>query len=227
MPCPRNLADRYDCFPETGGLPDLDWLREGIDSGQIGAFHEMMFNYDGTPPDSPKMAPFWELAASSGIPVGVHTWSGPPPGRSIRANPNCCPDYDGEMGNPAKLRTILDRHPDLKIWLQHVGSDGNRNPELWDETLSLLADYPNVYVEMSITNSLLPFDLYESGLTRLIDAGFEDRIMLGTDNVSLDTILDRLNRIESLSDEQRSAILYDNAARFLNLDDKTRRQHHE
>ena len=227
MPCPQNLADRYDCFPKTSGLPDLNWLKERIESGQIGAFHEMMFNYDGTPPDSPKMAPFWALAASSGIPVGVHTWSGPPPGRSIRANPNCCPDYDGEMGNPEKLRSILDRHPDLKIWLQHVGSDGNRNPELWDETLSLLKDYPSVYVEMSITNSMLPIDIYERGLTRLINAGFEDRIMLGTDNVSLDLILDRLHQLESLTDAQRSAILYDNAARFLDLDDKTRHEHHQ
>jgi len=226
MPCPRNLAQRYDCFPETDGIPDLDWLRESVESGTIGAFHEMMFNYDGTAPDSSKMAPFWALAEEFGIPVGVHTWSGPPPGRSIRANPDCCPDYDGDMGNPKRLRSVLDRHPDLKIWLQHVGSDGNQIPELWDETLSLLASYPNVYVDLSITNSVLPLEDYEGGLMRLIDAGFGDRIMLGTDNVPLALILERLDQIDGLTEKQRSAILYDNAASFLDLDRETRRQHH-
>ncbi|MCR9225066.1 MAG: amidohydrolase family protein [Hyphomonas sp.] len=226
MPCPRNLAERYDCFPETDGLPDISWLRESVESGLIGAFHEMMFNYDGTPPDSPKMAPYWALAAEFGVPVGVHAWSGPPPGRSIRANPNCCPDYDGDMGNPKHLRTVLQRHPGLKIWLQHVGSDGNVSPELWDETLSLLSDFPNVYLDMSITNSLLPVEAYEAGLVRLVDAGFGDRIMLGSDNVPLALILGRLSELEGVSDLQRSAILYDNAADFLELDGETRREHH-
>lgn len=226
MTCPENLAQRFDCFPETEGLPDASWLRESLESGLIGAFHELMFNYDGTPPDSPKMAPYWALAAEYGAPVGVHTWSGPPPGRSIRANPNCCPDYDGDMGNPKRLRAVLQRHPDLKIWLQHVGSDGDASPELWDETLSLLSDFPNVYLDMSITNSLLPAEAYEAGLVRLIDAGFGDRIMLGSDNVPLALILGRLSEIEGISDLQRSAILYDNAADFLELDGETRRKHH-
>ncbi len=227
MPCPQDLAARFDCFPETAGLPDLDWLRESIQSGLIGAFHEMMFNYDGTPPDSPKMAPYWALAEELGVPVGVHSWSGPPPGRSIRANPDCCPNYDGEMGNPEALRAVLDRHPDLKIWLQHVGSDGNRMPELWTQTLDLLASYPNVYVDLSITNSMLPIAAYEDGLSRLIEAGFANRIMLGSDNVPLELILSRMNKIEGLSDEQRAAIRYENAAKFLNLDLATRRKHRQ
>lgn len=225
MPCPQNLDQRYSCFPETAGLPDIEWLRNSIQSGEIGALHEMMFNYDGTLPDSPKMAPYWALAEELGVPVGVHSWSGPPPGRSIRGNPNCCPDYDGDMGNPKHLRAVLDRHPDVKIWLQHVGSDGNTIPALWDETLRLLADYPNVYLDMSITNSLLPIEIYEDGLIRLIDAGFGDRIMLGSDNVPLTLILERLNGLESISAAQKSAILYGNAADFLALDRATRRNH--
>ncbi|MCR9078363.1 MAG: amidohydrolase family protein [Hyphomonadaceae bacterium] len=225
MPCPKNLAERYDCFPETDGLPDLVWLRDSLESGRIGAFHELMFNYDGTPPDSAKMAPYWALAAEYGVPVGVHSWSGPPPGRSIRANPNCCPDYDGEMGNPNQLRAVLHRHPDLKIWLQHIGSDGFEAAELWDETLSLLSDYPNVYLDLSITNSLLPIEVYENSLVRLIEAGFEDRVMLGSDNVPIALILERLEEIEIISDRQRAAILYENAAEFLDLDADTRRKH--
>lgn len=226
MPCPENLAERYDCFPETAGLPDIDWLRRNLEAGTIGAFHELMFNYDGTPPDNPKMAPYWALAEEFDIPVGVHTWSGPPPGRSIRANPNCCPDYDGEMGNPKRLRAVLHRHPDLKIWIQHVGSDGSSAPDLWGETLNLLSDFPNVFLDLSITNSLLPIEIYEQSLLRLIEAGFGDRIMLGSDNVPIAVIIERLEQLDSITDQQRAAIFYENAAEFLELGRDIRNAHH-
>lgn len=227
MPCPRNSnSPWYYCFPKTAGLPDLEWLRKSVQSGVIGAFHEMMFNYDGSMPGDSKLEPYWTLAAELNMPVGVHSWSGPPPGRSIRKDPNCCPNYNGDRGNPKHLRVVLDRHPNLKIWLQHVGSDGNSVPELWTETLSLLEDYPSVYVDLSITNSVLPLKDYEDSLLRLINSGFGNRIMLGSDNIPLETILERLNSLKSISTRQRTAILYDNAANFLGLSEAERRKHY-
>lgn len=226
LPCPRNLAapDFY-CYSSTNGLPDIEWLRKSIESGTIGALHELMFNYDGSMPSDPKMAPYWALASEFDIPVGTHAWSGPPPGASIRRDENCCPEYSSESGNPNHLRPVLEEYPDLRIWLQHVGSDRGPADELWSESLSLLRDYPNVYVDLSITNSLAPIQAYEAALTRLIDAGFEDRIMLGSDNLPISLLLERLGQIEFLSEQQRRAMLYDNAADFLNLDAETRRAH--
>jgi hypothetical protein len=227
MPCPRNRSSPwYYCFPKTAGLPVLEWLRKSAQSGVIGAFHEMMFNYDGSMPGDSKLEQYWALAAELNIPVGVHSWSGPPPGRSIRKDPNCCPNYNGDLGNPKHLRIVLDRHPNIKIWLQHVGSDGNSVPELWAETLSLLEDYPSVYVDLSITNSVLPLKDYEDSLLRLINSGFGNRIMLGSDNIPLETILERLNSLKSISTSQRTAILYDNAANFLGLSEAERRKHY-
>ncbi len=218
LPCPINRTrTEFHCFPETAGVPDLDWLRENIGNNVIGALHEVMFNYDGTRPDDLRMAPYWALAHELRVPVGVHSWSGPPPGASIREDPNCCPNYDGEMGSPILLRPVLDRHPGLRIWLQHVGSDGDAGEELWQQTLDLLRDYPNVYVDLSITNSVLPLEQYESALLRLINAGFGNRIMLGTDNFPVALVLQRLESLESISDEQRTAILYQNAADFFEL----------
>lgn len=228
MPCPRNLGSPwYYCFPKNKGLPDLEWLRENVQSGVIGAFHEMMFNYDGSMPGDRRMAPYWALAAELSIPVGVHSWSGPPPGRSIRRDPNCCPNYNGDIGNPKHLRPVLERHPGLKIWLQHVGSDGNAIPELWAETLSLLRDYPSVYVDLSITNSVLPMKNYEDALLLLINSGFADRIMFGSDNVHIDVILKRLNSVKNISTKQRRAILFDNAARFLGLSETEQQKHYQ
>ena len=227
MPCPLNLADpQYYCFPDSDGLPDLDWLESNVKSGRIGAFHEMMFNYDGTPPSADKMDRYWALAAAYDIPVGVHTWSGPPPGQSIRRDPNCCPDYNGDIGNPKNLRPVLEKYPTLKIWMQHTGSDGGSSDALWAETLALLSDYPSVYVDLSITNSVAPIEEYETALKKLIDAGFGDRILFGSDNLPVDLILGRLNDITTISEDQRRDILYNNAANFLGLSEDMRRSHH-
>lgn len=227
MPCPQNLADpQFYCFPRSDGLPDMDWLEDNVQSGRIGVFHELMFNYDGTPPGAEKMDRYWALAAEYDIPVGVHTWSGPPPGQSIRRDPNCCPDYNGNIGNPKNLRPVLEKYPTLKIWMQHIGSDGDPSEDLWSETLALLSDYPSVYVDLSITNSVLPVEGYETALKRLIDAGFGDRILFGSDNLPVELILGRLTEISAISEEQRRDILYNNAAAFLGLSEKTRRIHH-
>lgn len=187
FPCPRNKAKPlYHCFADTGGWPDLQWLERELAAGRIGLLGEMLFVYAGVAPDDKRMQPYWQLAAKYDVPVSVHVNRGPPPGgrNSIRADPNCCPDLDGELGNPALLRPILQRHPNLRIILAHVGA--GRAPAMLaftNETLALLRDFPSVFVELSILNSVFPPEAHEVELKRLIDAGFGDRIMFGSDNL--------------------------------------------
>jgi len=122
---------------------------------------------------------------------------------------------------------VLQRHPRLRIILQHVGT--GRAPDLpaFDgEIFALLRDFPSVYLDMSVSNSLVPAEAHERELRRLIDAGFGDRIMFGTDGQPAGPILRRLEAIAWLSSDQRRAILYDNAARFLRLDATTITEHH-
>lgn len=219
--CPRNLAEpRYNCFPSTEGWADLGWLEHEIAEGRIGAIHELAPNYSGISPNNPRLQPYWALAAKYDLPVGVHTQRGPAPGGrfSSRANPDCCPDYDPAMGNPALLRPVLERHPGLRLWIQHVGAGRGDHMPFWEETMALLADYPNVYLDLSITNAAMPAKQYEAALAKLIEAGFEDRIMYGSDMLPIETTIERLNAIEWLSDAQRHAILYENAARFFRIE---------
>lgn len=220
LACPRNLAEpRYKCFPETEGWVDIDWLETQVALGRVDAIHEFGPSYYGISPSNPRLDPYWSLAARYDLPVGIHSQRGPRAGapNSTRSDPNCCPDFDSEMGNPALLRPILERHPRLRIWLQHVGSGNADHPTFWTETLDLLRDYPNVYVDLSITNGAGPVERYEATLRTLIDAGFGHRIMFGSDNLPIGPILERLNSIEWLSEDQRRAILHDNAARFFRL----------
>lgn len=218
--CPRNLAEpRYICFPSTEGWADLEWLEQEIQAGRVHALHEVNPNTYGISPDNPRLRPYWALAARYDIPVGIHTQRGPRPGagNSTRSSGDCCPDFDPAMGNPALLRPVLDRHPGIRVWLQHVGAGRGDYQPFWDETIALLEDYPNVYVDLSITNGAMPIEQYEAALAKLIAAGFADRIMFGSDMVPVDTIIERMNAIEWLTPEQRRAILHDNAARFLRL----------
>ena len=223
MPCPvTRAAPHYRCFPETEGWPDLEWLERGLRRGRIGLLGEMLFVYAGIDPSDSRMSPYWHLAARYDVPVAVHINRGPPPDSRVRRDGACCPNFNGEMGNPALLRPVLERHPRLRVMLQHVGT--GRAPDLLpfdEEIFALLRDYPRVYLDMTIANSLAPAEAHERELRRLIDAGFGDRIMFGTDGQPAGPILRRLEAIPWLTADQRRAILYDNAARFLRLDART------
>lgn len=229
LPCPRNRSEpRYRCFAETEGWVDVEWLRSQAQAGKVAVLHELAPSYAGLSPGNPRLAPYWALAAELDLPVGVHTQRGPGPGakHSLREQPGCCPDYDPAMGNPALLRPVLQRHPGLRVWLQHVGAGRGGYAPFWNETLALLRDHPNVYLDLSITNGAMPWPQYEAALRRLVDAGFADRIMFGSDNLPIADLLARLERVPWLTQAQRRAILYDNAARFLRLDEETIARHH-
>jgi uncharacterized protein len=228
MPCPPTpQAPFYRCFADTKGWPDLNWLEREMAAGKIGMLGEMLFVYTGVRPDEARMAPYWALAAKYDVPVAVHINRGPPPGSGPRKDPKCCPGFDGEMGNPALLRPVLDRHKGLRILLEHVGTGGEPDNLPFNREIdALLRDYRSVYFDMSILNSDAPAETHAAELKRWIDAGFGDRLVFGSDNRPVAPILRRLERIAWLTPAQRRAILYDNAARFLRLDKQTISRHH-
>ena len=217
--CPRVTAGgRWQCFEDGSGLADLTWLRREIGAGRIGAIHEIVNIYAGLAAGDPKLEPYWALAEELDVPTGIHIGRGPPADSPFRPT-GCCPEFDSDMGNPALLRPVLDKHPKLRLWLEHVGAgDGIPGiPPYTDETMALLRDYPNVYLDMSITSFVMTPEVFEKHVRLLIDAGFGERIMFGSDNLPIAPQLARIAAIEWLTPEHRRAILYDNAARFLRL----------
>ena len=80
-----------------------------------------------------------------------------------------------------------------------------------------MRDYPRVHLDLSILNSVAPAEAHERVLRRLVDAGFGDRILFGSDGQPVAPIVQRLNAISWLTAEQRRAIFHENAERFLRL----------
>jgi hypothetical protein len=221
FPCPALTAERKWCFTETDGLmPDAGWLDDRLTAGALGGIGELVFNYAAVPPDDPAMEPYWALAAKHDVPAFVHTGRGPGPGQGPRRRPGCCLDYTAEYGDPALLRPVLARHPTLRLVLQHAGFD------YVEETIALMRDFPNVYAEMSVLNSIGPRAVHDASLRRFVEAGLADRIFLGSDDQDYAPIIERIEAASFLSPEQRRGIYYDNAARFLRFDEATIQRDH-
>lgn len=227
LPCwPNSAGPAFYCFIESGGWPDLAWLEQELASGRIGLLGEMLFNYANVAPDDPRMEPYWALAAKYDVPVAVHTGRGPGPGQGPR-DETCCPGYNEAYGNPDRLRPVLAKHPGLRVILQHFGAgDPPAHSYFFEEAIALLRDHPSVYVDMTIMNSIAPAPAHEAVLKSLVDAGFGDRILFGSDNLPVGMIVERMEAIDWLTPEQRHAIYYGNAARFLRLDPATVARHH-
>jgi predicted TIM-barrel fold metal-dependent hydrolase len=95
-----------------------------------------------------------------------------------------------------------------------------------NEMISLLLLYPQVYVDLAGIDWLLPRKELHRYLRTLVEAGFGKRIMFGSDaSMWPQTLAIGIEAIESaafLSEAQKRDILYNNAARFLRLDETTR-----
>lgn len=213
FPCPALTPERKWCFVDSAGaMPDAEWLERQLASGAFVGIGELVFNYAGIPPDSPLMADFWSLAAKHDVIAFVHSGRGPGEGQGPRRYEGCCAGYNPDYGNPELLRPVLRRHSGLRIILGHVGFD------YVAETVALMRDFPNVYADMSVLNSVGPRELHDSSLRALVEAGFADRIVLGSDDQAYAPIIERIEGAPFLTPTQRRGIYYDNAARLLRLD---------
>lgn len=179
-------------------------------AGELQALGELGLQYRGLEPSAPALAPYWALAAAHQVPVGIHT------GLGDTGTPfGCCPGFRARLGNPLLLEDVLVQHPGLRVNLMHAGY-----PYL-EETKALLAIYPDVYVDVSVLDWAIPRAEFHAYLKALIDAGFANRVMFGSDQMvwpeAIGLAIDGVNSAPFLTPAQKRMIFYDNAARFLRL----------
>jgi uncharacterized protein len=201
-------------IPATGYTPDraptLDDLRCLHREGRVAVFTEIGPQYGGRSLSDPQLEEFWALAEELDVPVGVHLGLGSPD--APRSGGGA---YRAGLTSPLQLEPVLARHPNLRIYVMHYASP------LVDEMIAMLFTYGNLYVDISANNWNLPRAAFYNDLRQLIDAGMEERILFGTDQGPFpDAVGKAIEAVEAapfLSEAQKRAIFYDNAARFLRL----------
>lgn len=89
--------------------------------------------------------------------------------------------------------------------------------------------HPNVYVDISVLNWILPQEEFNSYLKSLINAGFGNRIMFGSDQMvwpeTIAVAIETVNSADFLTLEQKKDIFYGNAAKFLGLTEDEIKKH--
>ena len=205
---------------EVSPFPDVAELRASIRQGRVSAIGEIQAQHLGLAPDDATLGPYFALAAELDVPVSIHSGLGAP-----NTPFECCPEFRSSLGDPLLLEPVLIRHPGLRVNLMHAGY-----PYL-DRTIALMAVYPNVYADLgAISWGVIPRAEFHRYLAALITAGLGERLMFGSDQMYWPEVIEwAIEGVDSapfLSESQKRDILYNNAARFLRLDEEEVARHH-
>jgi predicted TIM-barrel fold metal-dependent hydrolase len=190
--------------------PSINQLRQLHATGRLKVLGEIIAQYGGTAPNDPRLEPYYALAEELDVPVAIHIGLGAP-GTSYFA----APGYRMALSDPLALETVLLRHPKMRIYVMHAGWP------MGDRMIGLLYAHPQVYVDVGAIDWVLPKSEFRSYLKRLIEAGFEKRIMFGSDQMvwpdAIGVAIRGITEARFLTPKQRRDILYNNAARFFRL----------
>jgi len=194
-------------------------LRDLVEAGDFAVIGEIENQYAGIEPGDPRMEPYWALAEELQVPVALHLGEAYPGAPYTGA-----PGYRVAPGNPLLLEEVLVRYPRLRIYVMHYGSP------FVEEMIAILYAYPNVYIDIGGNTWPYKREYFYSQLERFMDAGFGKRIMFGSDQMKwpelIEISIDVIEEAPFLSDSEKRDILYNNAARFLDLSADVIEEHH-
>jgi len=198
-----------------GERVSLDELRKDFTSGRFKVMGEIGLQYEGLSPSDMSVDSYFALAEELDIPVAIHLGTG----GSGRANV-IMPKFRGSKGDPLLLEELLARHPKLRVQVMHAGYP------MIDNMLTLLQANSHVYVDVAGLIWSYPIKEVNRYIERLVDAGFEDRVMFGTDQLIWPKLMaysiSIIQNADYLTPQQKRDILYNNAARFLRLDGQSK-----
>jgi predicted TIM-barrel fold metal-dependent hydrolase len=220
---PRRIIPAISFATSRPGPRTPAEFRRLFAEGRFAVFAEIGAQYRGKRLDDESYEPYFALAEELDIPVGVHLGEGPPGGAHVLGGPTPSP-YRARLTSPLQLEEVLIRHPRLRLYVMHYGSP------LVDEMIALLFSHPQVYVDIAQNDWGFPRAHFYGQLRRLIDAGFEKRIMWGSDQMvwpkTIEVAIKTIEEATFLSARQKRDIFYNNAARFLRLSQEEIAKHH-
>jgi predicted TIM-barrel fold metal-dependent hydrolase len=198
---------------KKGYRESIDSLRKWFKDGTYKIMAEFRPQYDGLTPNDDELEKYFSLAEELDIPVGIHMGLGPPGAAYVGS-----PKYRMSDSSPLLLEDVLVKHPKMRIYIMHAG---------WpfiNELIGLLYAHPQVYVDVAVIDWVLPKAEFYNYLRRIVEAGYGDRIMYGSDEMQWpESIKDSVENIMSadfLTQQQKEDIFYNNAAKFLRLSEQ-------
>lgn len=198
--------------------PTPEALRALHEDGRLAVLAEVTNQYAGIAPDDVRMEPYWALAEELDLPVGIHIGPGPPGVIYLGAT-----GYRARLHSALLLEDVLVRHPGLRVYIMHAGYP------MLEDLLALLYAHPQVYAEIGVIVFTQPRAAFYRYLRGIMDAGFGNRVMFGSDAMVWPGVIPRavavIEEAPFLSPEQKRDILYNNAARFLRLSSETIERH--
>jgi hypothetical protein len=192
------------------GSPGPEILRREYAAGRLAGMGEIATQYSGMAPDHPALEPYFALAEELDVPVHIHTLG-------IGAH---LPGFRSAAGNPLRLEPVLVRHPKLRLYVENAGW-----PYL-GEMIAMMYQYPQLYADLATITWLIPRAAFYDYLRALVRAGLGNRLMFGSDQMRWPNVIpqaiEAIQQAEFLTAEQKRDILYNNAARFLRLEQQSR-----
>lgn len=189
---------------------NIDSMTKLFKSGEFKVFGEVGIQYEGYSPSDSAFEPYLQMAEALDIPVGVHVGPGPPGVIYLGAN-----NYRASLHSALVLEEALVKHPKLRVYAMHAGWP------MIDDLLATLYAHPQLYIDLGIISYDTPIKEYYHYLERIVNAGFCNRIMFGSDNMvwpgTIQIAIERIQKAPFLTEAQKRDILFNNAARFLRL----------
>ncbi len=192
------------------GQHEVKRLRQEYAAGRLGALGEIGTQLSGIAPNDPALEPYFALAEEVDVPVLIHTAGIGP----------YVPMFRSAAGSPLLLEDVLVRHPRLRIYVENTGYPYR------DQMIAMMYQYPQLYGDVSTITWVIPRTAFYDYLQALVAAGLGKRLMFGSDQMRWpEKIGEGIAAIEQapfLTDEQKRDILFNNAARFLRIDESSK-----
>ncbi len=185
-------AASYDPFRIMDSLAEIEYCVKELGFNYVW-FHPLSY---GVPPNDRRCYPLYAKCMELDIAVGFQV------GQSAEVLPS-----DG--GRPMLADDVAIEFPDLRINLSHTGWP-------WvDEWCSMLWRHPNVYGDIS---AYYPHSLDDRLIKFMDSSRGRDKVLFGTNGLGLKRCKEEFLALD-IREETKRMILYDNARRFLKLED--------
>ena len=214
----REVLGRHPGRFEVFGGVDPRWGKDGValferSIIEFGFRGFKVYPPCGFSPSDPALFPFYELCASYGLPVLLHT--GP-----------TSPALSFQTSNPFQVDEAARLFPGVNFILAHGAVS------FTEECVMMCRFRPNVYLDISGYQTTLGWDPACTAVKRIVACGINHKILFGTDFPVFRLQGDQRNFLEALTgnngalselnDREKSLVLHRNAERLFAAADNNR-----